>query len=53
MEDWEQFFVDKSNRRAEKERLRARRQKRDAILAAIVTAILILGLLAALALSTD
>ncbi|HVM23469.1 MAG TPA: hypothetical protein VM308_09270 [Sphingomicrobium sp.] len=51
MEDWEEFFLEKSRRRAEKERLREQRQKRDAAIAAVIGVALVLGLIAGLALA--
>jgi hypothetical protein len=51
VEDWEQFFVEKSRRRADKERFEQRRHRRQTILAVAMVAVLILAAIAALVLA--
>ena len=43
MEDWEQFFVDKSRRRFEKERAERRRQRTQSLIAAAIVGVVVLG----------
>jgi hypothetical protein len=43
VEDWEQFFVEKSRRRFEKERLDRRRHKKQALIAAFIIGALMTG----------
>ena len=50
MEDWEQFFVEKSRRRADKERLARRKRRVSALIAAGLIAALLAAGIAALAL---
>ena len=45
MEDWEQFFVAKSRRRLERERLDQRRRTGAAIAAAIVILVIVVGII--------
>lgn len=49
MEDWEQFFVEKSRRRFEKERLERRRQRTQGVIAAVVVGLILIGAIVALA----
>jgi hypothetical protein len=51
MEDWEQFFVEKSRRRADKERLEERRRRRQTIVSAGLVALLVFAAIAGLALA--
>jgi hypothetical protein len=45
MEDWEQFFVEKSRRRADKERLAQRKRRVTALIAAgLIAALLAAGI---------
>lgn len=45
MEDWEQFFAEKSRRRSEKDRLERRRRRTEKLIyAAIVTSVLVGGI---------
>ena len=48
MEDWEEFFREKSRRRADKERLRARRDRRRIAAAVILSLLFLAGLVVAL-----
>lgn len=50
MEDWEEFFLEKSRRRFEKERLERRVRNKNLTLAATIVTILVLGTIIALAL---
>lgn len=46
MEDWEQFFADKSRRRADKERRLSRRRRLEGLIAgAVIVAFLVAGIL--------
>jgi len=47
VEDWEEFFVEKSRRRFDKERSRRQRLRRQSTIAAVVT-ILLVGAIVAL-----
>jgi hypothetical protein len=49
VEDWEQFFVEKSRRRFEKERAQRRRHLKHGIVGAAIIAALIAGAILALA----
>jgi len=49
VEDWEQFFIEKSRRRFDKERNDRRRQRRHAMIAAVLIGLLLLGSFIALA----
>jgi hypothetical protein len=49
VEDWEQFFVEKSRRRFEKERLERRRGRTQALIAAAIIGMIILGAIVGLA----
>lgn len=49
MEDWEQFFVEKSRRRFEKERAQRRRHFKQGFLAAAIIVALLAGAIIALA----
>jgi hypothetical protein len=49
VKDWEQFFVEKSRRRFEKERAARRRQRTQGLIAAIVVGVIVLGAILALA----
>jgi hypothetical protein len=48
VEDWEQFFVEKSRRRFDKERAERLRLRRQSIIAGAVIALLIAGAIVAL-----
>ena len=50
MEDWEQFFVEKSRRRFEKERAERRRQRTQSLIAAVIVGMVVLGAIFALTL---
>jgi hypothetical protein len=50
VEDWEQFFAEKSRRRADKEWRKKRRRRIDALIAVGVVGIAIIGGIAAIAL---
>ena len=52
VEDWEEFFRDKSRRRADKERLRARRTRRRIIGAVVAASLFLLALVVVLGLTT-
>jgi hypothetical protein len=45
VEDWEQFFIAKSRRRFDRERLEQRRRTGAAVGAAIVTLVIIVGII--------
>ena len=49
MEDWEHFFVEKSHRRFDKERVEQRTQRTKTALAAVVLVLIVLGGVVALA----
>lgn len=49
MEDWEQFFVEKSRRRFEKDRSERRRERAKLTIAAAVIALIVVGAIASLA----
>lgn len=49
MEDWEQFFAEKSRRRSEKDRLERRRQHTERIIYAAIIGSIIAGGIAGLA----
>jgi len=49
VEDWEQFFVEKSRRRFEKERLDRRRHRKQGVIAAVITSAIVLSAIFALA----
>ena len=49
MEDWEQFFVEKSRRRFEKERLDRRRHRTNGLVAAAIVGAIVLSAIFALA----
>lgn len=51
MDDWEQFFVEKSRRRADKERLEDRQRLRHTVMAVAAVAAAILAAIAALVLA--
>jgi hypothetical protein len=48
VEDWEQFFIEKSRRRADKERLERRRRRRAARFSLIAILVILVGSFAAL-----
>ena len=48
MEDWEQFFAEKSRRRADKERRERRRRRNDRLIAGAVIGLILIGAIAAL-----
>jgi hypothetical protein len=49
VEDWEQFFVEKSRRRSEREWTERRRERTKLLIAALVIAMLLAGGIASLA----
>lgn len=49
MEDWEEFFLEKSRRRFEKERLERRRQRLGGWVTAVILGLIIIGGLIGLA----
>lgn len=51
MEDWEQFFVEKSARRADKDRRERRRRKLEAAIATFAIGATLIGGIIALALT--
>jgi hypothetical protein len=52
VEDWEQFFAEKSRRRADKERLRRRRQRNERLILGVSVGLLLIGAIVALSIAT-